>query len=129
MRILKAVIAAAVLGLGSSCAVFDPQPLPKPDTNEAQAIKSLREIVNEGYAGVTSLNRVIEQNVLAGVWTKSQAQEYLDFSKETRKKLDKARDVLKLQDVAAAKTQREIVDKVVLELHKKIAAAARKEGT
>lgn len=90
------------------------------------AVCQAESLIGEGYAMLISLNTVIEQNVDAKVWTKSQAQEYLDSSRAARKKLDSARELLRLGDVAGAASQAQLIKRVLLELQQKIAAQARR---
>jgi hypothetical protein len=102
------------------------QPLHSKPSEESPAVAATRVAIDEGYAGVISLNRVIVDNASAGVWTKAQAQGYFAESERARSLLDNARTLLRMGDVAGAKTQVEVVRITLQALQRGIASAARK---
>jgi hypothetical protein len=83
-------------------------------------------MIDEGYALVISLNKVIEQNARERIWTQAQAQGYLDKSADARARLDGARELMRLGDITGATNQAELVRAALLTLQREIAAAARK---
>lgn len=92
----------------------------------AQAQRLTREAIDEANAALTALNRTITQNA-GDVWSKAQAQAYLDQSKALGARVDQAREALRLGNLAEAKNQAELVKQAILALHAKAAAEARKE--
>lgn len=129
MKRLLAVL-ALVFALGG-CVSTAPLQTPAVIENESPAAKALRlahVAVNEANAALTALNNVIGSNAEAGVWTKAQAQGYLDQSKEYGKKVDGARAALRLGNLTEARSQAELVKSMILLLHRKVAEQARKEG-
>jgi len=125
--LLSLVIALLVsVGAGVGCSSFT-EPLARSATStESSAVAAVRRVIDEGYATLTSLNRVIASNAREGVWTKSQAQSYLNQTREVGGKLDKARDALALGDIADAKNQAELTRVLLVELQRRVAAEARK---
>ena len=129
---LLAVLAAlsAVFALGG-CGVMQEltQPLHGDTalTAESPQMRAARIAVDEANASLTALNIVIGDNADTGVWTKSQAQGYLDDSKKYGEKVDKARDLMRDGLLSEAKSQAELVKSLILTLHKRAADAARKE--
>lgn len=98
------------------------------ESTEAKALRLAHVAVNEASAALTALNNVIGSNAESGVWTKAQAQSYLDTSKEYGKQVYRARVLLSMGNPLEARTQAELVKSMIMILHKKVAEAARKEG-
>jgi len=127
-RILAVIALAALMG---GCAVVQglTQPLhgDKAVTTEAPAVRAARVAIDEANAYLTALNKVIGDNAATGVWTKEQAQVYLDESKAYGKRVDNARELLRGGLLTDAQSQAEVVKALILTLHKRVAEAARKE--
>jgi len=83
--------------------------------------------INEVRALLTGFNQAIAQNVRAKVWTKPQAQGYLDQSKALRSNLDKVQAMLDLGDISNANTQRALIMAGILSLQRRAAATGRGE--
>lgn len=112
------------------CAVLTDPLHGKVPADETQAQKALREAhaaIDEAYAALITLNRTISNNVKGGVWNRLQAQAYLDQSVEYRSKIDKAKNMLLLGNIADAQQQAAALKLLILELHKEVAAKAGKE--
>jgi len=106
------------------------QPLHAPveATAESPAQKATRlahASIDEANAALTAFNVTIGNNAAAGIWTKAQAQEALDQSKELGKGLDVAREAMRLGDITSAATQAELVKKLLITLQRKVAEKAR----
>lgn len=84
-----------------------------------------RVAVDEANAALTALNRVISSNVKNGVWTKPQAQSFLDTSKEYGKQVDRAREALRLGDFTDAEARAKTVKALIIVLQRKVAEAGR----
>lgn len=96
----------------------------KPST-ESTVVAGARTAVDEANAALTALNNVIGQNVVDGVWTKPQAQTYLDKSKAFGKQADDARALLRAGDPLKAENQAKLLRQAILVLHKEVAQQAR----
>lgn len=97
--------------------------------NEDAAVKAYRlahEAIDEANSILFAVDKTIGNNAEAGVWTKAQAQAYLDQSKDYGKKLDKAREMMRVGNLADAKSQADAIKSFVLILQKEVAKAARK---
>ena len=121
-----------IMALLAGCTMLQnmTQPLHAPVAveNEDAMVRAYRlahATVDEANAALTVLNRTIGNNAASGVWTKAHAQHYLDQSKEKGKDLDKAREALKLGNIASAQTQAEAVKKLVIALQKEVARRAQ----
>jgi len=120
-------IGFALGGCGLMQAASQPVHGEKAVTTEAPALRAARVAIDEANASLVGLNTVIGQNVESGVWTKAQGQGYLDESRAAGRRLDGAREALRGGLLLDAKSQAEAVRLLVLTLHKRVAAEARKE--
>lgn len=126
--ITAALAAALALAIGlPGCAFFAPLHAPVAVDSVAGAQRAAQHAVDEANALRISINRVIEQNVRDGVWTPAQAQDYLDESKALGRRVDEARELLRLGDWANAQDRAEATRKLLLALQRKVAEQARKE--
>lgn len=129
-----AALALAVAILLSGCAMVKQmaQPLHKSPSAEMSTVEKAqyvaRAAIDEANAALTAVNRTITANVKAKVWTKDQAQGYLDESKKYGKQVDDAREALRLSNFANAEAQANAVKALILKLQQRIAVKARKEG-
>jgi len=103
------------------------EPLHKQQSTESAPVTAARTAIDEANALLTSINRVITQNVNDKIWTAAQAQGYLNESKASGKKVDDARNLLRLGFVNEAKTEAEAIKVVLIALQRRIATEARKE--
>ena len=131
VHMLIAVALAAGVAQLSGCGVTQglTQPLhdEKVQPTESAVMRTARIAVDEANASLTALDKVIGQNAESGVWTRAQAQDYLDTSKEYGRKVDAARAALRSGLPVDAQSQAEVVKVLILTLHKRVAEAARKE--
>src|SRR3990172_2871109 len=100
---MKRVIVACLVALLSGCAgmgsIVEPlhdTPAIEAESPQAKALRLAHAAVNEADAALFALDKVIGANAEAGIWTKAQAQGYLDQSKEYGARVDKARDALRI---------------------------------
>jgi len=103
------------------------EPLHKQQSTESAPVTAARTAIDEANALLTSINRVITQNVNDKIGTAAQAQGYLNESKAAGKKVDDARNLLHLGFVNEAKTEAEAIKVVLIALQRRIAIEARKE--
>jgi soluble cytochrome b562 len=84
--------------------------------------------INEANLALTAAANVIAQNVKDRIWTKAQAQGYLDKVRTYANQVDRAQQLVRLGDFAGGKTQAEAVKALIIVLHREAAAAARKDA-
>lgn len=104
------------------------QPTAEQEAAETPAQKALRlahATIDEANAALLSLDKVINDNFDNQVWTKAEAQGYLDQSVKFGKQLDKAREALRLGDLTGAQQQAEALRNLIITLQRKAAAGAR----
>ena len=124
------VLFVCLTGCAATAGMFQPLHTPVAVENEDAAVKAYRlahNAIDEANAELTSLNRVIASNATAGVWTKSQAQGYLNQSKDFGKKVDKAREAMRLGDLNDANVQATALKALIVQLQIEVAKKARKE--
>jgi len=136
MRALRKLYSAAelltvliILAVLSACVTMT-ESLHNPEavSTEAPAVKAARTAIDEGNALLTAVNRTIGANVDAKVWTRAQAQGYLDQSAGLGGRLDQAREALRLGNPGDAQAKADAVRSLILALQRKIAEEARKDG-
>ena len=89
MRKLLLILALALPG----CALFGPvEPITsiKAPTTLSEAGQAAQAAVNEANLSLTAAANIIGQNVKDRIWTKTQAQGYLDKVKDYAKRTDQA---------------------------------------
>ena len=84
--------------------------------------------VNEANLALTAAANVIVGNLKDRIWTKQQAQAYLDKVKDYAHQVDRAQELVRLGDFAMGQTQAEATRALIVLLHREIAAQARKEA-
>ena len=110
-----------ILGM-FGCSVLGPvEPIGKAFTPAEQA----QLAVNEANLSLTAAANVITQNLKDKVWTKQQAQGYLDKVRLYAKDVDKAQDLVRLGQFELGKSQAELTKSLIIILHREIAAKAR----
>lgn len=127
---MRTAIFIAGLALGG-CSLFGPvtpvstgtvsQTLP-PAGQQAQLA------INEANLALTAAANVISANVKDRIWTKNQAQDYLNKVRDYAKQVDRAQELVRFGDFAQGKTQAEAVKALIVILHREIAAKARQEA-
>lgn len=126
-RILAAVIVGFALAFSGGCAMFGgsvdsiavPQSLP-------DAGKQAASLINEANVLLTALNLTIKDDVEGGIYTKAQAQGYLDKTKAAGAKVDEAQLLLAKGDYSKAISVAQLQKTVLLALQRELAAQARK---
>lgn len=93
--------------------------------NPLVAPKTPQEAINEANVYLTATANVIKQNVEDKIYTKDEAQKYLNKVRELSKKVDDAQ-VLVRAGLPDAKDQAELVRSLIIALHREVAARARK---
>ena len=128
---MKQLILALVLAVLPACAFVGPvepvAPIAVPTTLPA-AGKQAQNAINEANIDLTAAASVINANIKDAIWTKAQAQAYLDKVRDYSKRVDRAQEAVRLGDFGSAKGQVEAVRSLILILHREVAAQARKEG-
>jgi soluble cytochrome b562 len=129
MKTLLAVIALAAMiggcGLMGPGGLFPSTDIPVSPTL-SPAAQAAQKAINEANVTLAATANVIAQNVTDGIWTKPEAQSYLDKVKDFAKKTDAAQVLLNGGDILNAKNQAELLKSLILTLHREVAAKARK---
>lgn len=89
------------------------------------AAQQAQGVINESNVTLTAAANVIAQNALDGTMTKQEAQSALDQVRELVRQVDLAQALLNSGAVLDAKTKADVVNRLVLALHKQVAAKAR----
>jgi len=124
--ILIAVLGAATIALGSGCSLVAPsdiqvsQSLPK-------AAQEVQKAINESNVLIIASANVLAQNLKDGVMLKAEVDGYAVKLRQMAAQVDKSQDLLRLGDIASARTQAELIQKAITALHKEVAARARKQ--
>ena len=118
---MRALVLTLLVTIGG-CGIFGPtEPVGKASTPAEQA----QLAVNEANLSLTAAANVITQNLKDKVWTKQQAQGYLDKVRLYAKDVDKAQDLVRLGQFELGKSQAELTKSLIIILHREIAAKAR----
>jgi len=123
----NALLLLALLLSGCGAMQSMTEPIHAKPSTEAPAVEAARTLIDETNAALIALDRAIDANIDDKIWDKQQAQTVFDESKALGKRLDQAREALRLGDPLDAKTQAEAIKFAILALHRKVAAQARKE--
>ena len=127
MRKLFAVLALALFLPG--CAIFgEPVGQIAVPKDISEVGQQAANAVNEAYVALIAANNLIKSNVDAGIYTKEQAQRYLDRSKVARLKVDAAKAAFDATDYTSAVSQANITKTLLLALQREVAAQARKDA-
>lgn len=86
-------------------------------------------LINEADAILLSADRTIVSRFESKIWTQAEAQGYLTKTGEYGDKVSTARQVFRTGNFTEALNQASITKRLVVELEKQIAAAARAGGT
>ena len=125
MKFLAVLFLAFTLSGGlTGCAVVETQPIVEEAETRQEKIQAA---FAETRALLIAFNQTIAQNARDRVWTKEQAQGYLDESRALRLKLDKAEAFLGDGDLDTAEAQRTIIRQAIVALQRRAAATGRGE--
>jgi hypothetical protein len=135
---VKKFLLAFMLGVlvhFAGCAVFTDPVSQKNPAVCAQIAATAQPVCNEAGQAflkaeglLIAVNQTIKQNADARLWTKDQAQSYLDRSKAARLKLDAAYDVFKSGDYGAALSQANLTNTLLQALLTEVAREQAKQG-
>jgi hypothetical protein len=121
MRFVIFVGALSALGL-VACGTLGTSGVVAGQTPAQQA----QGLINEGNATLSAVANVIAQNVVDGTMTAPEAQSALDHVRELSRQIDSAQSLLNSGAALDAKAKADIAHRLVLALHKQVAAKARK---
>lgn len=121
------LIALALIIPLAGCGITEPLHGPDAKVTESAEVHAARTAIDEANAILEAVNQVIGDNAAAGVWTKVQAQGYLDQSKDLGKRLDEARGFLRLGNPAEAQARTQAIKTAILALQLEISKRAREE--
>lgn len=125
---MKTLLTAWAFAIGlvlGGCALVQPTGLPVSQTLSPAAQEAQRAI-NEANVILAAAANVTAQNVADGILTKPEGQAYVAKLKEYAGKVDAAQKLLDSGDVLNAKTQAEVLSRLIVALHKEVAARSRK---
>ena len=120
MRVLLLCLALTL----PACAILGPVE-PVSTKKPTSAAEQAQYAVNEANLGLTAAANVVAGNVKDRIWTKTQAQPYLDKIRDYARQTDRAQELIRLGQFDAGKTQAEATKALILILHREIAAKAR----
>jgi hypothetical protein len=134
---VKKFFAALALAILSGCALFTPYQAPvsqkAPVVCEAVTAEGAKtacaeagDVLIKAYVTLAAVNQDIKETAPTGVWTKAQAQGYLDRSKDARQRLDKAWTIFAAGDYQSALSQANITTTLLVALEKEVATQAAK---
>lgn len=116
------VILLSLSLLLASCGLFGPvEPVGKAFTPAEQA----QLAVNEANLALTAAANVVAGNVKDRIWTKAQAQGYLNKIRDYARDVDRAQELIRLGSFELGKSQAELTKSLIIILHREIAAKAR----
>lgn len=126
----RILLILALTFLPAACALLGPvEPLAPASvpTTLPEAGRQAQAAINEANLALTAAANVIGSNVKEKIWTKTQAQGYLDRVRDYAKRVDRAQELVRLGDFTQGKNQAQAVRSLILVLHREVAAAARKD--
>lgn len=115
-------LGASLAGCGAAQGLFSPlhkEQAPEAaaaESPQAKALRLARFSIDEANAALTAFNQTIGGNVANQVWTPDEAQSYLDESKGFGKRLDQAREALRLGNIGDAQAQAEALRAAIIKL-------------
>lgn len=110
----------------TSCAMFT-QPGTVPVSEKlSPAAQAAQTTINEANILLTAAANVIAQNVVDGISTKDEGQKQIDQVRTYAAQVDRAQKLLESGDIVSAKNQAELAQKLIVTLHREVAARARK---
>jgi len=127
LRIVFLSLLFLLPGCGSLGTV-QPTPGAAAATALPEAGKQAQLAINEANVTLTTAAVVIRGNIKDQIWTKEQAQSYLDKVKLYRKDVDRAQEAVDAGNFITANGQANAVRSLIVILHREVAAQARKEG-
>jgi hypothetical protein len=122
---LRWISCALLLALAGCGTLFTPPgeiPVSQQLSPAAQAVQST---VNEANILLAAVASVIGQNVLDGIATKAEGQRQLDQVRAYAAEVDRAQKLLESGEIIAAKDRAELTRRLVVALHREVAARAR----
>ena len=118
---MRALVLTLLVTIGG-CGIFGPtEPVGKASTPAEQA----QLAVNEANLSLTAAANVVAGNVKDRIWTKEQAQGYLNKIRDYARDVDRAQDLVRAGQFELGKSQAELTKSLIIILHREIAAKAR----
>jgi hypothetical protein len=117
------VAAAALSGCGTMFTQAGTIPVSQSLSPQAQAAMNA---INEANVLLAAAANVIAQNVVDGISTKAEGQKLLDQVRAYSADVDRAKAMLVAGEVLAARDKAELARKLVVALHREVAARARR---
>lgn len=125
--LLAVAVAMMALAAGSCGTIFTPtRPIGVSETLPPQ-LQTAQATINETNILLTATANVVAQNLKDGVYTKAEAQSYLDKVKSLASQVDTAQALIRVGDMTAM-DKTKLIQQAVVVLHREVAARARKGG-
>ena len=124
--LLSAWAMSLTIALVGGCAMVAPADVPVSQSLSAPA-QAVQKSINEANIAIATAANVVAQNTVDGIWTKEEGRAYVAKLKDFAGKVDAAQKMLDSGDVLSAKNQAELLSKLVVALHREVAARARKQ--
>jgi soluble cytochrome b562 len=128
MNKLFAAVLFALALVAPGCSLFQPAPIPVSEKLSPMA-QDAQKSLNEANLALTAAANVIAQDVTEGIILKAEAQEYITEIKALAKRVSATQALLDAGDILTAKNQAAQLQQLVLVLHRRVAATARKGTT
>ena len=126
--ILAALALALTLPILAACGALTPPGSVPVSPSAPAAVQAAQSTINEANVLITASATVIERNVAEGVMTGPEAQDAVARLRQYAGHMDEAQRLLERGDILAAKNRAEIANRLILQLHRELAARARKES-
>ena len=118
---IRSLFAALTLSLAGCGLLGISEPIGKASTPAEQA----QLAVNEANLSLTAAANVVAGNVKDRIWTKEQAQGYLNKIRDYARDVDRAQDLVRAGQFELGKSQAELTKSLIIILHREIAQKAR----
>ena len=123
--LLKWLVIASTIALVGGCALVAPADVPV-SQNLSQPAQAVQKSINEANIALAAAANVVAQNTVDGIWTKEEGRAYVAKLKDYAGKVDAAQKMLDSGDVLNAKNQSELLSRIIVALHREVAARSRK---
>lgn len=123
-KFLVVVLASAALALSGCGTMFSGLSTVGVSKDVSPAQQKAQASINEANILITATANVVVENVKAGIMTKAEGQGYVNKLREFANRVDDAQALVN-SGLPDAQSQAELVHRLVLALHREVAAKAR----
>ena len=123
--VMVSALGALTIALGGCADLLRPADVPVSQSLPVAA-QSVQKTINEVNIALTAAANVVAQNKADGIYNDAEVAGYKAQLQDAARQVDKAQNLLRLGDIASARTQAEIVERLILALHKEVVARSRR---